>query len=241
MDSLCGSHWTFSIQEVACSFGMPSDALSLYGECIGGYFLFECRPKRLWSSQFSYFVTSSSEMPMQYWHFSYRFRFLTTNDRNTGSSRPIKCIAHKSSRPQHYGFWHGYVLLEEGTHCIAHIALHLTHRISYILHLTSYILHLTSYILRLTSYTLHLTPYVLHLTPYTLHHIVSYSVPCDITPYVLHLTSYILHLISYRILYRVTLRLTPYILYHIISYRILYRVTCIRLVCKTYPWSMLLP
>jgi len=34
-DSLCGSHWTCSIQEVAYSTGMPSDASSLYGECIG--------------------------------------------------------------------------------------------------------------------------------------------------------------------------------------------------------------
>jgi hypothetical protein len=61
-----------------------------------------------------------------------------------------------------------------------------------------------------SSYILHLTPYVLHLTPY-----------------VLRLTSYTLRLTSY------SLRLTSYI----ISYCILYCVTCIRLVCKTYPWS----
>jgi hypothetical protein len=82
-------------------------------------------------------------------------------------------------------YWHGYVLREEGTHCIlliAHIALcksRLTPA-----HCISHIVYLTSYILHLTSYALHLTPYALRLTLYTLH-----------------LTSYI---ISYRILYRVT-------------------------------------
>jgi hypothetical protein len=123
-------------------------------------------------------------------------------------------------------FWHGYVLCEEGTasqgltpaHCIlliAHVALcksRLTpaYCISLIVYLTSYTLRLTPYTLRLTSYTLHLTSFTLCLTPYTLH----------LTPYTLHLTPYILHLTSY-----------------IILYHILYRVTCIRLVCKTYPWA----
>jgi hypothetical protein len=114
-------------------------------------------------------------------------------------------------------FWHGYVLREEGTHCIlliAHIALcksRLTpaHCIWLIVHLTSYTLHLTSYVLHLTPYTLHLTPYALRLTSYTLR----------LTSYILRLTPYVL-------------RRTSYILY-LISYRILYRVTCIRLVCKT--------
>jgi hypothetical protein len=59
-------------------------------------------------------------------------------------------------------FWHGYVLREEGTHCIlliAHVALckaRLTPA------------HCISLIVYLTPYTLHLTPYTLHLTPYTL-------------------------------------------------------------------------
>jgi hypothetical protein len=137
--------------------------------------------------------------------------------------------------------WHGYILREEGTHCIfliAHIALcksRLTpaHCISLIVYLTSYILNLTPYILRLTSYILRLTSYILHLTPYTLR-LTPYALrltpyTLHLTPYILHLTPYILHLTSY------ILHLTSYILYHIVSYRILYRVTCIRLVCKTYP------
>jgi hypothetical protein len=93
---------------------------------------------------------------------------LTTNDRNTGSSRPIKCIAHKISRPQH-GFWHGYVLREEGTHCI--YSSHTLYSVSHVLHQrtashSSYILHLTPYVLHLTPSVLHLTPYVLHLISY---------------------------------------------------------------------------
>jgi hypothetical protein len=109
-------------------------------------------------------------------------------------------------------FWHGYVLREEGTHCIlliAHIALCKScltpaHCISLIVYLTSYTLQLTSYILHLTSYILHLTSYILHLTSYTLH----------LMPYVLHLTPYVLHLTPY------VLRLTSYILYHIVSYSV---------------------
>jgi hypothetical protein len=124
--------------------------------------------------------------------------------------------------------WHGYVLREEGT---ASQGLTPAHCISLILYLTSYILHVTPYTLCLTSYVLHLTSYILHLTPHTLR-LTSYIL--HFTPYILRLTSYILHLTSY------ILHLTSYILHlisYIISYRILYRVTCIRLVCKTYPWS----
>jgi hypothetical protein len=164
--------------------------------------------------------------------------FLTTNDRNTGSSRPIKCIAHKISRPQHHGFWHGYALREEGTHCIlliAHIALckslftpaHcislIVYLTSYTIRLTSYVLHLTSYVLHLTSYTLHLTSYVLRLTSYALH-LTSYTL--RLTSYTLHLTPYILRLTSYTLrLTSYTLRLTSYIL-HLTSYIISYSVTC---------------
>jgi hypothetical protein len=81
---------------------------------------------------------------------------LTTNDRNTGSSRPIKCIAHKISRLQHHGFWHGYVFREEGTHCILLIALCKS---------------------RLTP--AHCISLIVYLTSYILYHIVSYSVLCD--------------------------------------------------------------
>jgi hypothetical protein len=118
---------------------------------------------------------------------------------------------------------HGYVLREDGTHCIlliAHIALckscltpaHcislIVYLTSYILHLTSYVLRLTPYVLHLTSYTLRLTPYILHLTPYTLRR----------TPYTLHLTPYILHLTPYVLrLTAYVLRLTSYIL-HLTSY-----------------------
>jgi hypothetical protein len=77
-------------------------------------------------------------------------------------------------------------------------------------HSVSHVLHQRTASHSSISYILHLTSYVLRLTSYTLR-----------------LTSYALRLTSY------TLRLTSYI----ISYHILYRVTCIRLVCKTYPWS----
>jgi hypothetical protein len=128
------------------------------------------------------------------------------------------------------------------SHSVSHVLYQRTaSHSSYILHLTSYTLRLTPYVLRLTPYALHLTPYVLRLTSYTLHltpyilHLTSYTL--RLTPYILHPTSYTLRLTPYALhLTPYILHLTPYILY-LISYRILYRVTCIRLVCKTYPWS----